>query len=75
MNIKRIDSYKQLGLNINYYRRSKGYTQMELAGMAGIDITHISKIELSKVGVSLDVLFDISNALEIPVYKLFVFRE
>lgn len=75
MNIKRIDSYKQLGLNINYYRRSKGYTQMELADMAGIDITHISKIELSKVRVSLDVLFDISNALEIPVYKLFVFRE
>lgn len=48
MNIKHIDSYKQLGLNINYYRRSKGYTQMELADMAGIDITHISKIELSK---------------------------
>lgn len=70
-----IESYKQLGLNINFYRKNKGYTQMQLAEMLDLDITHISKIELCKVGASLDVIFAIASALEVPVYKLFQFRD
>lgn len=75
MNREFIESYKQLGLNINFYRKNKGYTQMQLAEMLDLDITHISKIELCKVGASLDVIFAVARALEVPVYKLFQFRD
>jgi len=72
---KHLEIYKQLGLNINYYRRKKDYTQMELAEIIDVDFTHISRIELCKSAASLDVIFDIANALEIPVSKLFEIRD
>ena len=31
--------------------------------------------ELARTGTSLDVIFRIADALEIPVYKLFEFRD
>ena len=70
-----IADYKKLGLNINYYRRSKGYSQMELAELADVEFSHISRVELSKSAASLDLIFAIAKALEIPVQKLFEFRE
>jgi DNA-binding XRE family transcriptional regulator len=70
-----LENYKNLGLNICYYRRRKDYTQMELAEIVGVDTTHISKIELWKVAGSLDVIFAIANALEIPVHKLFEVKD
>jgi DNA-binding XRE family transcriptional regulator len=71
MNKEHLENYKQLGLNIRYYRIRKEYTQMQLAEIIDVDITHISKIELWKVGASLDVVFEIAKALEVPVHKLF----
>ncbi len=67
--------YKSLGLNISFYRRSKGYTQMELAEVLNIDRSHMSAIELATVGVSLDVIFRICEALCISPRELFDFRE
>lgn len=67
--------YKKLGLNIAYYRKDKGYTQEFLAEKINIDQTHMSKIEVASVGISLDVLFALSDALEIPPCKLLQFRD
>ena len=75
MDAAQLEKYKLLGLNISYYRRKKGLTQEQLAERADIEPNHISNIELAKIGVSLDVLFRIAGVLEIPVYKLFEFRE
>ena len=75
MDAAQLEKYKLLGLNISYYRRKKGLTQEQLAERADIEPNHISNIELAKIGVSLDVLFRIADVLEIPVYKLFEFRE
>lgn len=66
--------YRQLGLNISFYRKSRGYTQMELAEKIDIDRSHMSAIELATVGASLDVLFRICDALEITPKELFDFR-
>ena len=69
------EKYKLLGLNIAYYRKLCGYTQEGLAEKLEIDRTTVSKIELATCGVSLDLLFDLSDVLGVPLNKLFIFRE
>ena len=74
MDVKQYDKYRKLGLNIAYYRKDKAYTQEQLAEKLEIDRTTVSKIELATAGVSLDVLFALSDLLEVPVNKFFEFR-
>ena len=74
MDMTQIEKYEQLGLNIAYYRKKRKYTQEHLAELVEIDRTHMSKIELANSGASLDVVFRLSDALEVPVHKLFEFR-
>ncbi|MCD8037592.1 MAG: helix-turn-helix domain-containing protein [Lachnospiraceae bacterium] len=66
--------YKKLGLNIAYYRKEQRLSQIQLAEMVDISRTHMSRIENNDCAVSLDVIFRIARALNIPVYKLFEFR-
>ncbi len=68
------ERYRMLGLNIAYYRRLRGLTQLELAELLNIDRTHISSVESGSGGVSLDVLFDFEKKLNIPLKELFDFR-
>lgn len=75
MQIQHYDKYKCLGLNIAYYRKSKGFSQSQLAEMVKISRTHMSRIETADCAVSLDVVFEISNVLSISLSKLFDFRE
>lgn len=74
MNCKHKEEYRKLGLNITYYRKEKGISQVQLADQIGISRTHMSRIENNDCAVSLDVIFSIAKALEIPVSKLFEFR-
>jgi transcriptional regulator with XRE-family HTH domain len=76
MSEKHGDKYLQLGLNIAYYRKMRGLNQETLADMVGISRTHISNIEAPKVdkSLSLEVLFDIADALKVSVSKLFELR-
>mgnify|MGYP003317751012 CR=1 FL=1 len=68
------DKYKKLGLNIAYYRKDRGYTQIQLAEKIGIDRSHMSAIELATAGASLDVIFKICDILEVNPKDLFDFR-
>lgn len=74
---KHSDEYIRLGLNIAYYRKLKGMTQLQLAEAVNISRTHMSNIEAPNIptSVSLDALFDIAEILEIPVHKFFIFRD
>ena len=76
MDYKRMNELRLLGLTIAYYRRARGLTQMELAEMVHISRTHMSNIEAtnSKTSISLNMLFDIAEALEVPVKALFDFQ-
>jgi Predicted transcriptional regulators len=67
--------YKSIGLNISYYRKLKGYTQLQLADKVNISRTHMSNIEAPNVptSVSLEVLLSIAKELGIPAYKLLIF--
>ena len=67
--------YAQFGLNVVYYRKRKKLTQLQLAELVDIDRSHISAIELGRVGVSFDVIFKMCEVLEITPDKLFDFRD
>lgn len=67
--------YEQFGLNVVYYRKRKKLTQLQLAELVDVDRSHISAIELGNVGVSFDVLFKLSEVLEITPKQLFDFRK
>ncbi len=74
---ERIRQYRQLGLTISYYRRLKGITQQRLADAVGLSRTHISNLEAPNIptSISLEKLFDIAEVLNVPMVKLFDFRE
>lgn len=71
------EQYKQIGLNIAFYRKLKGLTQLQLAEQIGISRTHMSNIEapLMEKTMSIEVLLNIADALEIEPYKLLMLRE
>lgn len=68
------EQYEKFGLNVVFYRKKKKLTQLQLAELADIDRSHISAIELGKVGVSFDVIFKLCEVLEIKPKELFDFR-
>ena len=74
MQMELYDKYRYLGLNIAYYRKERGLSQSELAERVNVSRTHMSRIETAQCAVSLDVVFAISDALQINPAKLFDFR-
>lgn len=68
--------FKQLGLNIAYYRKLKGWTQEKLAEKAEISRTHLSNIEAPNAtkSISLETLFEIANVLGVEPAKLLEMR-
>lgn len=72
---QQFEKYKALGLNIAYYRKQKGLSQSQLAEQIDISRTHMSRIETADCAVSLDVIFEICDVLEIKPSKLFDFRD
>jgi len=75
MDKSQIEKYEVFGLNVSYYRRKRKLTQNQLAEKVLIEPNHMSNIELAKTGITLDVVFRISDALEVPVQKLFETRD
>ncbi len=69
------DLYEKFGLNIVYFRKKNKLTQLELAELVNVDRSHISAIELGKVGVSFDVIFKLCEVLKITPKELFDFRD
>lgn len=67
--------YEKFGLKVVYYRKRMKLTQLQLAELVDIDRSHISAIELGNVGVSMDVIFKLSEVLGIKPRDLFDFRD
>ena len=69
------ERYRYLGCAISYYRKRKGLTQEQLAESIGISRQHMGAIEAPNMvrAVSLDVLFNIAQVLEIEPYLLLKF--
>ena len=67
--------YEKFGLNVVYYRKREKMTQLQLAERIDVDRSHISAIELGKVGVSFDVIFKLCDVLHTTPKDLFDFRD
>lgn len=72
MSLKHSERYKNIGINISKYRNQKGLTQEQLANEVGISYSYLTQIEAPNVlkKMSLEVLFDIADVLNIDVKNL-----
>lgn len=68
MKEKHIKKYRAMGLKISYYRKLRDMTQEQLAEKIGKDVSFIGAVEAPNVmrTASLDTLFDIADALNVP---------
>jgi transcriptional regulator with XRE-family HTH domain len=64
----------RVGLNIQNLRHSRKLSQEELSLSAGIDRSYVSKIELARFSVSLDILEQLARALEVDPSELLAER-
>ena len=71
---KNRDRFIQLGVAIAALRKLRGYSQEKLAEKAGISRSLVSSIEAPGIanGFSLEVFFDIADALEVEPSELLV---
>ena len=69
--------FKQLGLKIAYYRKLRNLTQEALAEKIDRSAAFIGHVEAPNIkkSVSLSTLFAIAKALDVPVFKFFVFDD
>ncbi len=76
MNKEFKDEYIKIGLKIAYYRKLKSLTQEQFAEILNCGVSFIGQIEAPNVykAISLDTLFKIAKALDIPAYKLLYFE-
>ena len=68
----------EMGGRISKKRKSLKLTQEQLAdacGEDGVSRNYIQRIETGVSSCSLDTLIDIAKALDVPLYKLLVFKE
>jgi transcriptional regulator with XRE-family HTH domain len=49
--------------NVRRLRHAKGWSQEKLSHLAGIDRTHLARLEAQAINVSLDVFFGLAEAL------------
>ena len=77
MDEKRRRLYRLVGAKVLYYRSLRGLTQEDLARKIHISVGTLSRIERGKYnqGVSLAMLFDIAEGLNIDMYVLVSFNE
>ena len=70
---KYAEKYIRIGLNLAYYRKLRGMTQLQIAEAVNISRTHMSNIEAPNVptSVSLDTLFEIADILDVDIASLF----
>lgn len=66
-----------LGLRIAYFRKMRGLTQEQFAEVIDKNAGYIAAVEATGVdrAISMDTLFDIAEALNIPAYKFLQFDD
>lgn len=62
---------KAFGKHLRKVRKSKGFTQAQLANDVGIEISQISRIERGIINTSVGNVNAISKALRVDIQELF----
>ena len=71
MSTKPQNDINQIGLNIAYFRKAKGMKQKDLAEAVYISNNYLCEIETRKKIPTVQLIYNIADALEIPVNKIF----
>ena len=59
-----------IGHILQVLRKKKGLTQEQLSGLATLDRTHYSKIEIGLRNPTIDTVFKIASALDMKPHEL-----
>ncbi len=68
------DFFKLLGKKIRYYRKQKGWNQLNFGLEIGIHPNELSNIECGRRNLTLKTVFKIASALDIEAKDLFDFK-
>ena len=66
--------YYAIGQRIRKIRKARNLSQEQLSEMVGISITHMSHIETGNTKLSLPVLVDLANAMEVRTDYLLYYK-
>ena len=66
---------KLLANNIKKFRKLKGLSQNRLAELLNISREHLAKVETTKRSISLNLLFKLSDVLNVTLQDLFTFED
>lgn len=71
------NDYIKIGLKVAYYRKLRSLTQEQLAEIMHCDVSFLGQIEAPNIykAISMDTLFRLATALNIPAYKLLYFED
>lgn len=58
------------GQLVRKHRKEKNISQEKLALLCSIDRSYMGRIERGEVNITLERLYELANALNIPVYEL-----
>lgn len=65
---------KEFGKNLRKIRLSKKMSMQTLAYTINVEYSQISRIELGKINTSLNTIYEISEALDVPLQLFFDFE-
>ena len=75
MTIKIDEIDKKVGMNIRVARIKRGISQEVLADMAGLARSTMGIVERGEQSPSLQTITKVSNALDMDLYRLFIFED
>lgn len=75
MTIKIDEIDKKVGMNIRVARIKRGISQEGLADMAGLARSTMGIVERGEQSPSLQTITKVSNALDMDLYRLFIFED
>lgn len=75
MTIKIDEIDKKVGMNIRVARIKRGISQEGLADMAGLVRSTMGIVERGEQSPSLQTITKVANALDMDLYKLFIFED
>lgn len=70
-----LEKLQKFGRNIAKYRKLRKLTQNQFAELLDISREHLAKIETAKRGISINLLFKMSEVLSISERELFNFKQ
>ena len=70
-----LEKLQKFGRNIAKYRKLRKLTQNQFAELLDISRKHLAKIETAKRGISINLLFKMSEVLSISEKELFNFKQ